>query len=60
MLDKNRRWLQVMNILEPIQMTLGYIYEGVARLFSPNQDDYPMVGVSSFEGDIYKGSYWAD
>ncbi|NEP43289.1 MAG: isochorismate synthase [Okeania sp. SIO2H7] len=49
-----------MNILESVQMTLGFIYEGVARLFSPNQDDYPMVGASAFEGDIYKGSNWAD
>ena len=49
-----------MNILESVQMTLSYIYEGAARLFSPNRDDYPTIGVSAFEGDAYKGSNWTD
>jgi hypothetical protein len=49
-----------MNMMQSVKMMLGYIYEGVAMLFGPSQDNYPMVGASAFEGDIYKGSNWAD
>ena len=49
-----------MNMFESFQMMMAYIYEAAARVFSPNQDDYPTVGVNPFEGDPYKGPNWAD
>ncbi len=49
-----------MNILQSIKDMLGYIYEGVARVFGPNKDDYPQVGESPFEGDPNKSHKLAD
>lgn len=49
-----------MNILQSLKMTLGFLSEGAIWIFSPSQDNYPMVGASAFEGDVYKGSRWAD
>lgn len=49
-----------MNMMQSLKMMLGYIYEGAVWVFSPSQDNYPMVGASAFEGDIYKGSNWSD
>lgn len=32
---------------------LQAIWEGVARIFSPTDDDYPKTGVQPFDGDVY-------
>lgn len=37
---------------------IQYISEGVARIFSPADDEYPNVGVQPFDGDPY--SEWTD
>ena len=33
-----------------------YISEAIARIFSPNDDKYPDVGVQPFEGEPYQPS----
>jgi len=47
-----------MNIFESLSNMMAYLTEGVARIFSPSDDAYPMVGVNPFEGTPYKGSPW--
>ena len=32
-----------------------YISEAVMRIFAPNDDAYPLIGVQPFTGDIYHG-----
>ncbi|MGL5804251.1 MAG: hypothetical protein ACRC2R_04880 [Xenococcaceae cyanobacterium] len=31
-----------------------YITEGFVRIFGPNDDEYPIIGVQPFEGEIYQ------
>jgi hypothetical protein len=47
-----------MKIVEMVFSIVGYISEGVSRLFSPSDDAYPKTGVQPFEGDAY--SEWVD
>lgn len=42
-----------MNLLNTLKDTLQYLVEAATRLFSPNEDQYPEVGVQPFEGDSY-------
>lgn len=39
-----------------LQQTLQYIWEGVARIFAPNDDKYPEIGVQPFWSDFYEES----
>ncbi|NJO41736.1 MAG: isochorismate synthase [Cyanobacteria bacterium CRU_2_1] len=34
-----------------IRNMLQYVAEAASRIFSPNQDEYPDVGVQPFDGD---------
>jgi hypothetical protein len=43
-----------MKIFELLGNLTKYITEGFARIFSPNRDEYPEVGVQPFEGDTYQ------
>ena len=45
-----------MNIVKLLQDAIRYIAEAAARIFSPNDDEYPRVGVQPFEGEPYEGS----
>ena len=50
-----------MTIVETVKNIVQYITEGFARIFSPNSDEYPAIGVQPFEGTIYhhnSQSYW--
>jgi hypothetical protein len=49
-----------MNVSKAFSEFLQHVSEAVARLFSPNDDRYPMVGVQPFEGEPYKQGRWAD
>lgn len=49
-----------MNILQSIENAVNYLSEAISRIFSPNDDMYPAIGVNSFEGDPYQGANWAD
>ena len=44
-----------MTILHWFNDSLNYLSEAVARIFGPNQDSYPLVGVQPFDGDPYRG-----
>jgi len=49
-----------MSILKSMEEAVVYISEAIRRIFGPSDDMYPMIGVSSFEGDPYRGPNWAD
>ena len=49
-----------MNISIAFENMFRYISEGVARIFGPNDDQYPDVGVQPFEGDPYKETKTVD
>jgi hypothetical protein len=37
-----------------------YISEAVVRIFAPNDDAYPIIGVQPFTGDPFNGNKRAD
>jgi hypothetical protein len=47
-----------MNIFKMTADAVQYLSEGVARLFSPQDDQYPNIGVQPFEGEPL--SEWID
>ncbi|MBD2039160.1 hypothetical protein [Microcoleus sp. FACHB-672] len=49
-----------MNISQSLSSAMQYIFAAVARIFSPSDDAYPMVGVQPFDGDPYEGSQWME
>lgn len=44
-----------MKLLSTLRDAVQYLSEGVIRLFSPNTDKYPEIGVQPFEGDPNSG-----
>jgi hypothetical protein len=42
-----------MSIYEFLQNGIQYITEAFARIFGPNDDRYPNIGVQPFEGEPY-------
>jgi len=48
-----------MSISKTLGNILQYLSEGVARIFSPTDDEYPFIGVQPFAGEPYKqGANW--
>lgn len=48
-----------MNISQRVLSSLQYLFEGVARIFSPTDDEYPLIGVQPFAGEPFKpGAGW--
>lgn len=48
-----------MNISQRFLSILQYLFEGVARIFSPTDDEYPVIGVQPFAGELQKpGESW--
>jgi hypothetical protein len=43
-----------MQIANMISRVFSYLSEGIARIFSPDRDEYPKTGVQPFEGEIYR------
>jgi hypothetical protein len=43
-----------MDIPNVLQNFVQYITEAFARIFGPNDDEYPNVGIQPFEGDPYQ------
>jgi hypothetical protein len=41
-------------IVEVPRKVVRYVTTGTARIFSPNDDDYPATGVQPFEGEPNK------
>ncbi len=42
-----------MAILNHVQSVLQFVFEGAARIFTPDKDIYPATGLLPFEGDPY-------
>ena len=48
-----------MNITQKAISIVQYLFEGVARIFSPTDDEYPLIGVQPFAGEPFKpGAGW--
>jgi hypothetical protein len=47
----------MMKLWSSMTYAVIYIYEAVMRIFSPSHDDYPEIGESSFNGDIYRAKW---
>lgn len=43
-----------MRLVKQVQEATRYVWEGVKRIFSPRDDEYPETGVQPFTGDPYK------
>lgn len=43
-----------MTTFNSLQQMSHYIWEGVARIFSPVDDEYPMSGIQPFTGELYE------
>lgn len=39
--------------MESIRNTLLYLWNGIKRIFSPSDDNYPPTGVQPFKGEPY-------
>ncbi|HIK27037.1 MAG: hypothetical protein N3E45_07470 [Oscillatoriaceae bacterium SKW80] len=46
-----------MNLSDRISEAVKYVLAASARIFGPNDDQYPKVGVQPFEGEPYKGNH---
>lgn len=42
-----------MAVLNRFQDALQYLWEGISRIFRPNDDAYPNTGAQPFDGDPY-------
>ena len=51
MTTKKEMW-----IFETWKNISQYISGAVALIFSPNNDQYPKVGIQPFEGEVYQNS----
>mgnify|MGYP007006697448 CR=1 FL=1 len=43
-----------MTISNIFSSVMQYVSEDVMRIFSPSDDNYPVIGVQSFTGELYK------
>lgn len=49
-----------MNILHVLENMVVYVSEAAARIFSPSDNAYPVIGIQPFDGIPYQGSAWED
>jgi hypothetical protein len=42
------------NISKFLAYSTRYITEAFARIFGPNDDEYPAIGIQPFSGEIYQ------
>ena len=50
-----------MGVYKLLENVSQYILEAMVRIFGPNDDEYPAIGVQPFEGEPYTenlGSDW--
>jgi len=47
-----------MKALHSVGRAMQYLWDGASRIFSPNYDQYPNVGVQPYEGDA--GPEWIE
>ncbi|MBD2139728.1 nicotinate phosphoribosyltransferase [Anabaena sp. FACHB-1237] len=46
--------MAISNISKMLANMTQFVYEAAMRVFAPNKDAYPEIGVQPFTGDIYK------
>ena len=49
-----------MGISKMMDSLIQYFSEAIARIFGPNDNEYPIIGVQPFSGDNVKDSHRAD
>lgn len=42
-----------MNMMNIMNQMASFLAEAIARIFSPNDDAYPNVGVQPYSGDVF-------
>lgn len=47
--------MKMMNMTKMINDMAAFFGEAIARIFSPNDDAYPNVGVQPYSGDVFHG-----
>lgn len=47
-----------MNISQRVLSIFHYLFEGLARIFTITDDEYPVIGVQPFAGEPQKSSDW--
>lgn len=47
-----------MFVLRFLQQTMQYISEAASEIFSPNHDDYPLIGIQPFTGESFKKQHF--
>jgi hypothetical protein len=48
-----------MNISQRVISSIQYLFEGLARIFTLTDDEYPLIGVQPFAGEPFKtGANW--
>lgn len=50
----------MMIFTQTLNSLMQYLAEGFARIFSPSDDRYPLIGVQPFGGDIYTQTSYFD
>ena len=50
----------MMIFTQALSNIVQYIGEGFARIFSPSDDKYPIVGIQPFGGEIYSPTNYLD
>jgi hypothetical protein len=45
--------VRFMNLINMLRDGVQYIVEGFLRIFSPDRDEYPVIGLQPFEGEVY-------
>ena len=50
----------MMSVTQLLNNILQYLAEGLVRIFSPSDDEYPVIGVQPFGGEVYSHSSYFD
>jgi hypothetical protein len=51
---KELKVMAISNLSKMFANMTQFVYEAAMRVFSPNRDAYPEIGVQPFTGEIYK------
>lgn len=49
-----------MIIERSVKNFIQYLTEAFIRIFGPNDDEYPLIGLQPFEGEIYQSNSGID
>ncbi|MFB6276790.1 MAG: hypothetical protein ABEI32_11695 [Halothece sp.] len=48
--------MKMMNLMTMMNDMASFLGEAIARIFSPNDDAYPNVGVQPYSGEVFHGN----